>query len=254
MGKHSAERRSPLPVALGTVAVIALVAAAIFVYRAATGSTDSSAATGLAGATSSITSTSTSSRPSSGTTSATPTTSSADAAARAALQGCVAKQQAAKPVVDAATTGARDWNEHVQGQTDIESGARSLVEVKTATWGPTRAAGPGEVAAYDAALNTYQGVHGCEGVGSLPAPADLKPKLEACAAHQQALDAYLETANGVIGDWRTHLTEMADHADGHINSVQAQASWIKRWREAPAHLDPYNAAAKTLAGAPACTA
>jgi hypothetical protein len=47
---------------------------------------------------------------------------------------------------------------------------------------------------------------------------------------------------------------MADHADGHINSYEAQANWLKRYQAAPAHLNPYKAAADALAKAPACSA
>jgi len=39
----------------------------------------------------------------------------------------------------------------VQGQTDLDSGARTLTKVKTDTWGPTRPAGPQDVATFQAA-------------------------------------------------------------------------------------------------------
>jgi hypothetical protein len=166
----------------------------------------------------------------------------------------MSRQSAAQAVVDTASKGAKDWGDHVQGQNDINSGARTLIDVKTNTWGPTRAAGPGDVAAFQGAVNNYTGVSGCQDVASVTASGDMKAKLDACAAHQKALDAYVEAAKAVIADWQGHLSEMADHADGHINSSQAQANWLKRWQEAPAHIDPYKAAADALAKAPACSA
>lgn len=259
MGKHSAERRSPLPAILGAVAVLAIAAAVFIGFRAFGESNPSSVAAGIptgssTSSTSSATSTTTTSSVSSTTPAAPTTSAAADADALAALRSCVARQAAAKPLVDAVTTGAQHWGDHVQGQTDIDSGARSLVDVKTNTWGPTRAAGPGDVSTYQSALTGYEAAPACTDVGKLPAGADLAPKLAACAAHEQALDAFVDLGKKVMNDWAVHLSEMADHADGHINSAQAQANWLQRWREAPADLDPWHAAAATLSPAPACTA
>ncbi len=157
-------------------------------------------------------------------------------------------------MIAAATTGAQHWSDHLQGQTDIDSGAKTYLEVKTNVFGPTRAAGPGDVAAYDSAMSAYSGVQGCDNVGSLQAPPDLTPKLQACAAREQAIDTYMGAAKAVMDDWRTHLQEMSDHSDGHLDGPAAQARWIERWKAAPTHLDPYKAAAAALSTAPACTA
>lgn len=143
----------------------------------------------------------------------------------------------------------------MQGQTDIDSATRTLVDVKTTVWGPTRAAGPGDVAAYQAAQAAFTAAPGCPvAVGQMPAPTDVAPRLQACTAHEQALDAVAASGALVMGDWGTHLSEMGDHAAGRVNSAQAQANWLKRWAEAPAHLEPYRVAVAALASAPACTA
>ena len=253
MGRHRAQRRSPLPLVLGFVAVLAIAAAAFFGFRILTGNDGSSQASPLP-TTSTTTSTETSSTPpsTSGTT-ATPTVSAEFAAVQKALQECKARESVAQAVVDTVARGAQHWADHVQGQNDINSGARTLLDVKTNTWAPTRKAGPTDVSEFQAALAAYTSVSGCQNVNALPAPGELKSKLDACAAHQAALDTYVEAAKAVMNDWQTHLGEMADHADGHINSFQAQESWLKRWREAPAHLDPYKTAAAALAAAPPCT-
>lgn len=256
MGKHSAQRRSPLPLVLGVVALLAIAAAAFFGFRILTGADGASQASPLA--TPSTTS-STSSTPSTTTTSTTTTAASATvsaelAAVQKALQECVTRQDAAKPVVAAATTGAQHWSDHLQGQTDIESGAKTYLDVKTNVFGPSRAAGPGDVAAYDGAMTAYSGVGGCQNVGALEAPSDLKAKLQACAAREQAIDTYMSAAKAVMEDWRSHLGEMANHSDGHVTGPEAQARWIQRWRDAPTNLNPYKAAAAALSSAPACSA
>jgi len=244
-----------LPFVLGVIAVLGLAAAAFFGFRILTANNPSSQAAAVPTTSSSSSSTTTTpARSSSSTTTSANAASPEFAAAQKALQECVARDTAAKPVVDTATKAAADWGSHVQGQNDINSGARTLIQVKTETWAPTRQAGPGEVAAFQAANAGYTGVGGCHNVAALPAPSDLKAKLDACAARQTALDAYVAAAGAVVNDWATHLGEMADHADGHINSFQAQENWLKRWREAPVHLEPYKAAEAALAAAPACTA
>jgi hypothetical protein len=179
--------------------------------------------------------------------------SAENAAAQKALQECVTRQDAAQAVVAAASAGADHWSQHVQGQADIDSGAKTYIEVKQNVFAPTRAAGPGDVAAYESAMNTYNAVSGCQSVASMQASSDLTPKLQACAAREQALDAYMSAAQAVMADWKTHLQEMADHTDGHLNGPDAQARWIERYKAAPAHLDPYKAAKAALDAAPACS-
>ncbi|HEY8308395.1 MAG TPA: hypothetical protein VIG79_17125 [Lapillicoccus sp.] len=254
MGKHSAQRRSPMPLVLGVVALLAIAAAAFFGFRILTGTDSPSQAAPLPTTSTSGTPSTTTSATSTTTTAASATVSAELAAVQKALQECVTRQDAAQRVVTAATTAAEHWSEHVQGQADIDSGAKTYLDVKTNVFGPSRAAGPGDVAAYDGAMTAYSGVGGCQNVGTLEAPTDLKTKLQACAAREQAIDTYMSAAKAVLDDWRTHLSEMADHSDGHLDGPEAQARWIQRYRAAPAHLDPYKSAAAALSSAPACSA
>ncbi|MEO7234537.1 MAG: hypothetical protein ABIW80_04100 [Lapillicoccus sp.] len=264
MGKHSAERRSAMPLLVATAAVVAIAVVAFVFVRLLGGSAGSTAAAsaplGIVTTTSApptISSSSTTSSPTSTTTSATPTTpttSAADVAARAALQSCLARQAAAKGLVDSIATGAGHWSDHVQGESELESGARTLIDVKTNTWGPTRAAGPADIAAFQAATAAYASAPACPTTPpQQTATADLTAKMQACATREQALDTVVGIGSQVMGDWGTHLSEMADHADGHVVGAQAQANWIKRYSEAPVHLTPYKAAASAYASAPACT-
>jgi hypothetical protein len=183
-----------------------------------------------------------------------PAQTAEDAAATALLSGCVARQPAAQAVVSAAKTGAGHWRDHVQGQADIDAGTRSTVEVKVNTWAPTKAAGPGDVAGYDAAVATYNATPGCTGLESATATGELKSKLLACAERQKKLDAYLVSAKGVMDDWRTHLLQMAQHAAGDVDSTHALDNWLTAYRNAPTNLAAYSAAEGALATAPPCAA
>jgi len=232
--------------------VLAIAAAAFYGFRVLTGGDGASSAAQLPTTSSTTSSTTTTASPST-TATATATMSAENAAAQKALQECVTRQDAAKAVVTAASTGAQHWSEHVQGQADIDSGAKTYIEVKQNVFAPTRAAGPNDVAAYEGATASYAAVSGCQSVASMQASSDLTPKLKACAAREQALEAYMSAAQAVMTDWKTHLSEMADHTDGHLNGPDAQARWIERYKAAPAHLDPYKAAAAALDAAPACS-
>ncbi|MGV1009080.1 MAG: hypothetical protein ACOYBY_10820 [Dermatophilaceae bacterium] len=175
-----------------------------------------------------------------------------DAAAAALLTGCVDRQSAAQGVVAAAKTGAGHWRDHVQGQADIDAGTRSAVDVKVNTWAPSRAAGPGDVASYDAAVATYSSVKGCTGLESATATGEVKSKLTACAERQQKLDAYLGSAKAVMDDWRSHLLQMAQHAAGDVDSTHALDNWLTAYRNAPPNLNAYSAAEAALSAAPPC--
>ncbi len=244
-----------MPFVLGVIAVLGLAAAAFFGFRILTANNPSSQAAALPTTASSSSSTTTTPAPSSSSTTTSANGVSPEfVAAQKALQDCVAHDGAAQAVVTAVTSAADHWAAHVQGQSDIESGARSYIDVKTNVFAPTRAAGPADLNAYDSATTTYNTVAGCQNLGSVPSPAELAPKLQACAAREQAIDAYMVAAKAVLNDWRTHLQDMAEHTDGHIAGSDAQARWIERWRAAPQHLEPYKAARAALTAAPACTA
>ena len=68
-------------------------------------------------------------------------------------------------------------------------------------FGPSRAAGPGDVAAYDGAMTAYSGVGGCQNAGALEAPTDLKTKLQACAARRAGDRHLYERGEGA--SWTT---------------------------------------------------
>src|SRR5215203_3167566 len=107
VGRHSAQRRSPLPFVLGVIAVLGLAAAAFFGFRILTANNPSSQAAAVPTTSGSSSSTTTTpARSSSSTTTSANAASPEFAAAQKALQECVARDTAAKPVVDTATKAA----------------------------------------------------------------------------------------------------------------------------------------------------
>lgn len=263
MGKHSgASSGAPWPLIIGAAAVVAAGATGIAVARAVsddggTGTAVTTAASAASGA-----NTSTSENPMTGTTPApttpaptTTATTSPEATARKVLAACVTRQQDAVPLVTAVATAAGHWGAHVQAETDLEAGRRSLIDVKVNTWGPTRAAGPGDVAAYSKAANAFRTAPACAaGASAAGAPSDIRAKLAACAGRDERLSDVLSTGQAVVEDWSRHLTQMGQHAAGEVDGFHAQANWLQAYHAAPAHLDPYAAARTAYDSSPACSA
>lgn len=253
VGKHSNSGPTRGPVLVGVGAAVLVAAAVYGVSQFAA----SGGATPGAGATSPSASISVA-QPSVSTTSPAPTTTTTPAAGEAAavaeLAGCVARGQAAQPVVAAATTGATHWRDHVQAQTDVTAGRRSLNDVKTTTWADTRRAGPLDVMAFAQAMQGYSAATGCAAAATIPAENALRTKLVDCAARQSALDGYVAAATAVMTDWKSHLDEMSQHSAGQVNPAEAQQNWMRDWQNASVHLTPFAASEVALAAAPQCTA
>jgi len=252
VGKHSNSGPTRRPVVVGVGAAV-LVAAAVYGVSQLAASGGAPPGAGAASPSASISVV----QPSVSRTSPSPTTTTTpagEAAAVAELAGCVARGQAAQPVVAAATTGATHWRDHVQAQTDVTAGRRSLIDVKTTTWADTRRAGPLDAMAFTQAMQGYSAATGCAAAATIPAEGGLRTKLVACAARQSALDGYVAAATEVMTDWKTHLDEMSQHSAGQVNSAQAQQNWLRGWQNAPAHLTPFAASEVALAAAPQCTA
>lgn len=245
MGKHSQPGPSRRQVMLASGAVL-LVAVGVFAVTRAAASGVVGQGANEAPAATSVVAAPASARPAK--------ESSGQSATQALLAECLARQAAAQPVVTAATTGVGHWRDHIQGQNDIEAGVRTKVEVKVNTWAPTRAAGPGDVAAYETASAGYAGTSGCTAAAPADAAGEVKTKIAACLDRQHKLDAYLGAAAAVMTDWRNHLVQMGQHSAGEVDSIHALDNWLAAWRSAPTNLTPYAAAEAALASAPSCQA
>lgn len=192
------------------------------------------------------TSTSPSASASSPSASASPTPS-APVTGTAALQGCQQRVRAADAVLDAAKTGVRHWREHVEAQTDANSGKVTIAQMD-GIFKRTRLDGPSDVAGYTSALSDYSSQHGsCSPVAG--APTSVANALDQCHRRDQAQQPVLSAAGDAMADWKSHLATMQHSKMGEVHD--AQAVWIRTWEAAPPHIHAYDRAVANFS-APSC--
>lgn len=168
-----------------------------------------------------------------------------------ALRSCATALAGAQQVVKAARPGVSDWSAHVQARTDMFAG-RISVEEMDATWKRTRLAGPGDQQRFHAALRSYHAPTGCDHLGGVP-QAD-RAVADRCVTRARAADRAVAAATAAMGDWKSHLDNMASYAHGGMSSAQAQSMWVSAWRSAPRNISAYEHARAALSSAPACRA
>jgi hypothetical protein len=163
------------------------------------------------------------------------------------LEGCQDKVRAADRVLKAADVGIGHWAEHVQAQTDANSGKISVKKMD-AIFKRTRLDGPDDVKAYDRARDDVDQSSGsCDEPEGATGPD--RDKIEDCAARSKAQRPVLAAAEDGMDDWESHLAAMRRSRMGHVND--AQGVWIRAWRAAPPHIKAYEKAAKGF-DAPPC--
>ena len=173
----------------------------------------------------------------------------AGTASTTALRSCATALVGAQQVVRAARPGVSDWSAHVQARTDMFAG-RISVEEMDATWKPTRLAGPGDQQRFHAALRSYHAPTGCDHLGGVP-QAD-RAVADRCVTRARAAVRAVAAAKAAMGDWKSHLDNMASYAHGGMSSAQAQSMWVSAWRSAPRNISAYEHARGALASAPGC--
>ena len=157
---------------------------------------------------------------------------------------CAAEIRTTEAVVAAARTAAGHWREHVQARTDLLSGKNPEATTK-AIWKRTRLAGPGDIAALNAALTAQaKSVGGCTKLSGSTAAA--------CKKRLTTLDAAATADRAAATDWANHLAMMAEHAAGDFGAEHAQEMWVAAWSQAPRNLNAAARANTALAEAPAC--
>lgn len=172
------------------------------------------------------------------------------ASGRTALAACAAGVSKAEGVVSAASRGVSHWNTHVQARTDLVEG-RISEERMRALWKATRLAGPADQERFQAALRQHDGSAQCSGLRHLP--DGLQRAAGDCVARSKAADQAMAAAQAAMGDWRSHLDNMAAFANGEMTPAEAQHHWVQAWREAPSNISAYQEARAALAEAPRCT-
>ncbi|MEU4293845.1 hypothetical protein AB0E63_36975 [Kribbella sp. NPDC026596] len=168
----------------------------------------------------------------------------ANKGAGSSADACAAEIRTTEAVVAAARTAAEHWREHVQARTDLLNGKNSEATTK-AIWKRTRLAGPGDIAALNAALAAQaKSTNDCAKLSGTAAAA--------CTKRLTALDAAATADRAAAGDWANHLAMMAAHAAGDFGAEHAQQMWVAAWTHAPRNLNAAARANATLAEAPTC--
>lgn len=179
---------------------------------------------------------------------ATPSGEPEGTAATAALRACQRKVGAGDEVLAAARTGMRHWSEHVQAQTDANSGEITVGEMED-IFNRTMKAGDEDEKRYSEAVKSYEDQNGsCRRVPG--AQSKITEQLARCAEREQAQEPVLAAAKGGMGDWIKHLGEMRASEQGKIHNPLQK--WLETWRAAPKNIDAYDEAADKFSAAPDC--
>ena len=176
--------------------------------------------------------------------SATPSGKPDDSAAMAALRACRAKVKAADEVLAAAKPGMQNWADHVQAQTDVDSGAITESEMED-IFDRTRRAGDEDEKRYNAAVRNYEDQDGScrEAAG---ASTRITEQLTRCSKRAQAQEPVLAAAEDGMADWIKHLGDMRRSDQGKIHNPAQQ--WREAWRAAPRNIEAYEEAAEKFSG------
>jgi hypothetical protein len=170
-----------------------------------------------------------------------------DAAASRALRACRAKVKAADEVLATAKTGMGHWSDHVQAQTDANSGKIKVGEMED-IFDRTMKAGDEDEKRYRSAVKSYEdGKGSCREVSG--ASAKIRQQLARCAQRGKAQDPVLAAADDGMEDWIKHLADMRRSEQGKIHNPQQK--WLATWRAAPKNIDAYDEAADKFS-APDC--
>ena len=150
-------------------------------------------------------------------------------------------------MLDAAKTGMDHWSEHVQAQTDANSGKITVGEMED-IFHRTMKAGDEDEKRYDSAAKSYEKEDGsCRKVAG--ASAKITRQLAGCAERGKAQEPVLAAAEDGMGDWVKHLGDMRRSDQGKIHNPQQK--WLATWRAAPKNIDAYDKAADKFS-APDC--
>jgi hypothetical protein len=165
-----------------------------------------------------------------------------------ASEPCRREVRAAARVIKAAKAGVGHWSEHVQAQTDANSGKINDGQM-AAIFARTRLAGPADLERYEKALTAYEKVDAS--CGSVEAAADdVSETLAQCAARHEAQQEVITTGEDAMADWESHQAAMRRSRAGHVHG--AQEVWLRAWRAAPPHINAFQDAVSRLEQAPQC--
>ena len=146
-----------------------------------------------------------------------------------------------------AKTGMGHWSDHIQAQTDANSGEITIGEMED-IFDRTMKAGDEDEKRYRSAMKSYEDQDGsCRKVSG--ASAKITKQLARCAERGKAQDPVLGAADDGMEDWIKHLGDMRRSEQGKIHNPQQK--WLATWRAAPKNIDAYDEAADKFS-APDC--
>ena len=147
----------------------------------------------------------------------------------------------------AAKTGMGNWSDHIQAQTDANSGKITIGEMED-IFERTMKAGDEDEERYRSAVKSYEDKDGsCRKVAG--ASAKITKQLADCGKRAEAQDPVLAAADDGMEDWIKHLGDMRRSEQGKIHNPQQK--WLETWRAAPKNIDAYDEKAEKFS-APDC--
>ena len=168
----------------------------------------------------------------------------------AALLACVGSLERGAAVTTAADASRDHWGTHVRAQTDYDAGAITRQQMLD-TFAATKASGPADLAAFDAAKAEYTPVSsGCAGLDPNAMGPRWQPVATQCGQRAAGMTAAMQAGDAVVADWRAHVEMMQNkpHTDPNV--------YGKMWRDmvnaAPPHLDGFTTARDALNQEPPC--
>lgn len=168
----------------------------------------------------------------------------------AQLAACADTLQRGAAVITAADLSRDHWGTHVRAQFDHDAGAISRQQMLD-LFAATKAAGPADLAAYDAATAQYEPVSsGCAGMDPNGVGEQWHPVAAQCSQRAAGMAPALQAGAAVVADWRAHVQMMQNKPHTDPNA------YGKMWRDmvnaAPPHLDGFATARDAVNQLPAC--
>lgn len=155
-------------------------------------------------------------------------------------------------VIKAAEPGVSHWADHLRAHTDLVEGKLDYSEVKS-IFERTSAAGPSDLNKFDAADKEYRKVAtACDAVDNKNVPDAWEFAAEACVFFDGATRSVIEEARTAIEDWRNHLADERAHREGELTGDEAEAKWIKAWRNGSPKIAAFESALKQREKTPPC--
>ena len=168
----------------------------------------------------------------------------------ATLVACVDTLQRGTAVVAAADAARDHWGTHVRAQTDYDVGAISRQQMID-TFAATKAMGPADLAAFDAAEAAYAPAgSGCTGLDPNAVDQRWQPVAAQCSQRAAVQATALQAGSAVVADWRAHVEMMQNKP--HTDPNAYGRMWRDMVTAAPPHLDAFSSARDTLNQQPVC--